>query len=92
MLYWIVYWIILPITQTYMLSQALKGSQSGRFFKTTAQHRPELENHNNPGHRQAACHKLVSAMDPQAKLDKGIELKNAGNKLFASNDLKGGTS
>ncbi|GAB5591719.1 hypothetical protein Unana1_06619 [Umbelopsis nana] len=55
----------------------------------TTRHRPELEYHNNPGHRQAAYHKLVSVMDRQAKLDKGIELKNAGNKLFASNDLKG---
>ena len=91
MLYWIVYWIILPITQTYMLKGAQRQSV-WQVFEMTTRHRPELEYHNNPGHSQAANHKLVSAMDRQAKLDKGIELKNAGNKLFASNDLKGGTS
>jgi hypothetical protein len=29
-------------------------------------------------------------MDLKAKLEKGIELKTAGNKAFSSNDVKGG--
>jgi hypothetical protein len=29
-------------------------------------------------------------MDLKAKLEKGIELKSAGNKAFSSNDIKGG--